>query len=225
MTPLLPSSLTPADLPLAELAAARLDGELFTLAGAWCPVDACDGAQTRADAIARFVPARAVAERLTAAWIFGLAPEPAQHQFCVAIGARTHKPDDAAVHLREVRLEATDTQTIGLLRVTTPLRTARDLARWGGASGRPVETALLADLLARAGCRDRPEPQRGISFSKQATTQLQDAARMLSTQLLAVADPVDVVDGVDPAHGVQHPVQVGGVPHLEDEPADRQSVA
>ena len=123
-----------------------------------------------------------MAERLTAAWIFGLAPEPAPHQFCVAVGARTHKPDDAAVHLREVRLSPTETQAVGLLRVTTPLRTALDLARWGGAAGVPVETALLADLLDRAGMPYRPEPIRGISYSRQAAAQLQDAARLLSTR-------------------------------------------
>ncbi len=38
-------------------------------------------------------------------------------------------------------------------------------------------------------------------------------------------DPVDVVDRVDAAHRVEHPVQVHGVAHLEHEAAERQAVA
>lgn len=220
--------LTPTDLPLAELSGARLDGELFLLAGAWCPVDTPDAPETRASALARIAPRRAAAERMTAAWIYGLAPEPAQHQFCVDTGARTSKPDDHAMHLREVRLPRNDTRVFGRLPVTTALRTAVDLARWGASAGCRADTALIARLLARAGFDGTERAgdilsgtTRPISFSQVAATQLQDALR----RLLPVADPVDVVDGVDAPHGVQHPVQVRGVAHLEDEPADGQSVA
>ncbi|MCU1446581.1 MAG: hypothetical protein JWP54_2239 [Cryobacterium sp.] len=232
MTPLVPAALTEADLPLAELVCARLDGELFALAGSWCPVDAPDGPVTRAGAIQRSAPRRAAAERLTAAWIFGLAAEPAEHQFCVDVGARTGNRPGAGAQLREVRLGSADTVRLGRLLVTTPLRTAIDLARWGPAPGHRADTVLIAALLARAGI-DSGEPvlagRRGMSFSRIAAAQLAAAARLNHPARLpagsAVADSVHVVDGVDPAHGVQHPVEVGGVPHLEHEPADRQAVA
>ena len=237
MTAVLPDELTPADLPLAELNAARLDGEVFTLAGVWCPIDAFDGPETRAAAVAWAAPPRAVAERMTAAWIYGLVPEPARHQFCVDIAGRTRMPTDGTIHLREVKLSPADTVLIGRLPVTAPLRTAVDLARWGGAAGRPVETELLAGLLARTAGGDThraagtvAQQLRGISFSRVAAVRLHQALRLLSVSAVrpgasAVADPVDVVDRVDPANGVEHPVQVGGVAHLEDEPADRQAVA
>lgn len=226
MTPLVPAVLTETDLPLAELACARLDGELFVMAGAWCPVDAPDGPETRAGALSRTAPPRAVAERQTAAWIYGLAPEPAEHQFCVDAGARTGNRPGSGAHLREVRLGTDDTLRLGRLLVTTPLRTAVDLARWGSSPGRRAQTDLIAALLARAGVDSGapvPAGPRGISFGRIAAAQLHDAVRLLAG--LAVADPVHVVDGVDPANGVQHPVEVGGVTHLEHEPTDRQAVA
>lgn len=184
MTPLLPRALTETDLPLAELSSARLDGELFPLGGSWCPVDALAGPETRAAAIQPSAPRRAAAERLTAAWIYGLCPEPAQHQFCVDVRARTHKAADDAVQLREVRLAADDTLLLARLRVTTPMRTAVDLTRWGVSPGHRAETPLIAALLERAGA-GRPA-LRGISFSRIAQAQLRDAF-----DLLGAAPPDD----------------------------------
>jgi hypothetical protein len=188
MTPLVPAALTQADLPLAELACARLDGELFALAGSWCPVDALDAPETRAGAIRPAAPRHAAAERLTATWIYGLGPEPAVHQFCVDIGARTRNPPGAGVRLREVRLSSADTVLLGRLMVTTPLRTAVDLARWGQAPGLRADPAMIAALLVRAGVRDAGAPvaqslltgMRGVSFSRVAEETLRDAMRLLA---------------------------------------------
>jgi hypothetical protein len=183
MTPLVPPALTEADLPLAELACARLDGELFAVGGAWCPVDAPDGPDTRAGAIQWAAPRRAVAERLTAAWIYALAPEPAEHQFCVDITARTANRPGTGAHLREVRLGADDTVRLGRLLVTTPLRTAIDLARWGAAPGCRADTGLIAALLVRAGV-DGADPVRagvrGVSFTRIAAAQLHEAIRLVA---------------------------------------------
>ncbi|WEO75713.1 hypothetical protein BJQ94_09900 [Cryobacterium sp. SO2] len=201
MTTLVPAALTEADLPLAELACARLDGELFGLAGSWCPIDAPDGPETRAGALQRTAPHRAAAERLTAAWIYGLAPEPAEHQFCVDVGARTVKHPGSGVCLREVRLGDADAVLLGRLLVTTPLRTAVDLARWGTSRDHPADTGLIAALLAHAGlaqvtagdARTPPADDastaaavvsglRGISFTRVAQAQLRDAFRLLGAQ-------------------------------------------
>jgi hypothetical protein len=186
MTALVPAALTEADLPLAELACARLDGELFPLAGSWCPIDFLDAPETRARAIAPVAPHRGIAERLTAAWIFGLAPEPAEHQFCIDVAARTHKSPCGSVHLREVRLAAEDTVLVGRLRVTAPLRTAIDLARWGVAHGRPADPKLVAALLVQAGVSDDladgnplPAGRRGVSFTRIAEQALRDAVSLL----------------------------------------------
>ena len=90
------------------------------------------------------VPAGVIAERLTAAWIFGACPEPHQHQFCVDTAARQHVPISTRFRLREARNVAADTQLIGGIRVTTPRRTVVDLARTRGAAADFVP--VLAEL-------------------------------------------------------------------------------
>lgn len=132
MTGILAPVLTPDDLPLAELCGARLDGEVYALGDSWCPVDEADGPVARALAAGLLVPGRAIAERMTAAWVYGLAPEPHRHHFCVDLGARTHVPPSPRLQLREVRCRADETLVIAGLRVTTPLRTVIDLARSPG---------------------------------------------------------------------------------------------
>ncbi|WP_130179308.1 hypothetical protein [Cryobacterium sp. SO1] len=204
MTPLVPAVLTPADLPLAELNCARLDGELFAVAGAWCPVDAHDGPEMRALALASLAPGHAAAERMTAAWIYGLADEPERHQFCVDVTARTRKPGGTSTLLREVRIGPDDTRVLGQQLVTTPLRTAIDLARWGRSDGVPPDTALLAALLSYDGWdaarahADERAVRHGISFSRLATARLLDARRLLGARRLPEARRLGALD-VPPA--------------------------
>ncbi|MDJ0336960.1 type IV toxin-antitoxin system AbiEi family antitoxin [Cryobacterium sp. PH31-O1] len=141
------------DLPLAELYGARLDGQVFQLADSWCVIDEIDGCSSRAVAASQLVPPRAIAERLTAAWIYGVAPEPRRHQFCVVIGARTTALWSPRAQVREIVRTPEDVHTIAGVRITTPLRTAVDLARYtppsaSSASSSSNElTALLARLL------------------------------------------------------------------------------
>lgn len=140
--------LTVNDLPLAELHGARLDGQVFQIVDAWCVIDEIDGCSNRAIAASRLVPPRAIAEQLTAAWIYGAAPEPRRHQFCVLIGARTTALRSPRVHVREIVRSPDDVRTISGVRVTTPLRTAVDLARYMPESTSASElAALLARLL------------------------------------------------------------------------------
>ncbi|TFD67957.1 type IV toxin-antitoxin system AbiEi family antitoxin [Cryobacterium ruanii] len=141
--------LTVNDLPLAELYGARLDGQVFQVADCWCVIDEIDGCDTRAVAASQLVPPRAIAERLTAAWIYGLAPEPRRHQFCVLIGARTTALWSPRAQVREIVRTPDDVRTISGVRVTTPLRTAVDLARYTPHSPSMATTTELTALLAR----------------------------------------------------------------------------
>ncbi|TFB55612.1 hypothetical protein [Cryobacterium tagatosivorans] len=186
MTGLLAPVLTPDDLPLAELCAARLDGEVYPLVDSWCPVDEVDGPVVRALAAGQLVPPRAIAERMTAAWVYGLVAEPGRHQFCVDHGARTHVPPSQRLQLREVHCAAEETRVIAGLRVTTPLRTVVDLARSPapGAAGTDAEpglVALLAALLRLGGfadadaaeqlCRRQNLPHKVIALARLAAAQ------------------------------------------------------
>ena len=132
MTPRLSSVLSDFDLPLAELQAARLDGEVFAVDECFSPIDAVEGRVHRALALATLVPPRLIAERRSAAWVLGAAVDaPAVHELCAASTARARPPLSARVSVREVMISEGDVETIGGLRVTTPLRTALDLLRVG----------------------------------------------------------------------------------------------
>ena len=189
------SVLSAHDLPLAELSGARLDGELFALADCWCPVDEIDGPPRRAQA-AGMLPAspRAIAERLTAAWIYGLAPEPRRHQFFVQNTARMKLDPSARLLIREVSCPSDQLQTISGLRVTLPLRTAVDLARWHGESARQHSHSpgtdevdrvpLIAALLRLAGCTGTASASSlcqapNFPFKARTLTLLRDVQRYL----------------------------------------------
>ena len=185
MNPRLCSVLSPRDLPLAELCGARLDGELYRLGDFWCPVDEVDDPARRARAVGLLTASpRAIAERLSAAWIYGLAPEPRRHQFCVQNSARMKLVPSPRLQVREVSCPADQLQTISGLRVTLPLRTAVDLARWHGASSEIGLVPLIAALLRQAGCTSTDPAGTlcaapNLPFKAQTLTRLREVQRYL----------------------------------------------
>lgn len=131
MTQRLPSVLSPVDLPIAELLAARLDGELFRVGDGFSPVDEVEQPRHRARALRAGISDRLIAEQRSAAWIWGALPAaPNPHQFCVALDARVTHSSVAWVTVRDVVIEASECVVLDELPVTTPLRTAVDLARF-----------------------------------------------------------------------------------------------
>jgi hypothetical protein len=137
----LPPVLTAEDLPLAELQAVRLDGEVFALDAAFTPIDEVESPRHRARAAHAGLPQRLIAEQHTAAWIWGAAPPPQRHEFCVAIAARARVAGDRGHAVREVVIGAAEVAIIDGLSVTTPMRTVCDLARFSAAFGRIEEDA------------------------------------------------------------------------------------
>ncbi len=138
----LPSVLTADDLPLPELRAALLDGELFALDAAFAPIDEVESAHHRACAAHAGLPRRLIAEQHTAAWIWGAAPAPSRHEFCVAIAARARGVGDGAHAVREVVIGPADIASLDGLQVTTPMRTVLDLARFSVRFGQREEDAV-----------------------------------------------------------------------------------
>lgn len=128
--PRLSPVLDSTDLPEAELCAAVLDGELFAFRGCYCPIDEIAGARHRAMTIATLLPPRVIAERRTAAWVLGLGQEPPSPiEACMDIAERARTAPVSGLTIREVIIDEEEWLTIGGLRLTTPLRTAVDLAR------------------------------------------------------------------------------------------------
>ena len=131
--PRLPRVLSSRDLPLAELQAAQLDGELCRVGELWCAIDEPDGFVVRATSLGLSWPKRYIAERRSAAWVWGaLDMPPLAHDLCASLGARTRPQPGARVNMREVSIDSTEIVEIGGLLVTTPLRTMTDLARFAG---------------------------------------------------------------------------------------------
>jgi hypothetical protein len=150
--------LSPADLPLAELCGARLDGEVYANGDGWCPVDEVDDA----------------------AWIYGACPEPARQQFCVDAACRVKMILSPRIRLREVALPTDDVVVLPGMRVTTPARTMADIAR-DEAAGDDEAIAAVRALMARFECTgailDRL-PHSGRQHAR-ATARLRAAADAL----------------------------------------------
>jgi len=118
------------ELSIAELSAARLDGDLYTVDTCWASVAEPEDPGLRAEAFAAAVPdLRLVAERLSAAWIWGARSRPpARHQVCLRPGLRARGGPGLLV-LRQTDVSAEDLCSFGSARVTAPERTIADLLR------------------------------------------------------------------------------------------------
>lgn len=138
----LPAYLQPPELSVAELAAARLDGELFAFEDGYCSVDEPDTVRLRA-AVLEQLPglAGAVIAETSAAWLHGAALiAPRVHTGFVSMERRSAR--SPRLRLRQVSLRADDSERCGALRVTTPTRTVADLARRTGADAEEAMTTI-----------------------------------------------------------------------------------
>lgn len=177
--------------------------------------------QLRARSAALGVPAavrqRVVAGRLTAAWIHGCSPEPDRLALLVDAKRRISSlRSTRGCTLHEVRLGPCDVVSIGGLMVSSPLRTALDIALHVDA-GRAVPA--LRGLLARP---EQDVRLRLLTLAIEATPRLPyKKAALAKLALLAApltsSGPVDIEDAVNPAHSVEHVVKVLGVAHLKRE--------
>ncbi|WP_285246178.1 type IV toxin-antitoxin system AbiEi family antitoxin [Pseudarthrobacter sp. efr-133-R2A-89] len=175
----------------------------------------------RARAAAAVVPAavrqRVVAGRMTAAWIFGCAAEPDRLALLVDTKRRVSSlRNTRGCTLHEVKLGPLDVISLGGLMVSTPLRTALDIALHVEAErALPALTALLA----------RPQQDVGLRLlvrAIEATPRVpHKRAALEKLALLAPAlvpgGAVDVEHAVDPSDRAQHVAEVLGVAHFKSE--------
>ena len=175
--------------------------------------------QLRARAAAFAVPPairqRVVAGRMTAAWIYGCAREPDRLALLVDTKRRISSlRSTRGCTLHEVRLGPFDVVSLGGLMVSSPLRTALDIALH-------VEAERAVPALRQL--LDRPELDvrlRLLTLAVEATPRLPHKNAALAKLALlappAVArGPVDVEHAVDSPDGTEHVAQVLGVAHLE----------
>ena len=127
----LPIVLSAAEFPLAELGALRLDGDVYALGDGFCSLDEPEDPTLRARAVLGSRSGRLIAELGTAAWIWGASPTmPLAHELCADHALRSRPAARSALAVREVRFDPSDVASLDGLRVTIPLRTAVDLARF-----------------------------------------------------------------------------------------------
>jgi len=135
------------DLSPAELQAARLDGEVYDLAGAYCLIGELEAPGHRARAVLGTRSPRLIAELRTAAWVWGAAAEPVRLEFAVTPDARARLSPAEQATVREIVYEEGDVADLDGVRVTTPLRTILDLARFA----EPFRAETVVRLAAIAG--------------------------------------------------------------------------
>ncbi|MGR0317902.1 type IV toxin-antitoxin system AbiEi family antitoxin [Agromyces sp. ZXT2-3] len=183
----LSSVLDVHDLPLAELCAARLDGELMRIGDGWCPVDEPDLPSLRAAIVAPGLPAPFIVERRSAAWVHGALPAPpVAPECCVPHASRVSTRSlPRAMVLREVAITSDEIAEVGGIRCTTLDRTVYDLVR--DAEPAPDAVRIVAALLALdAGAegrvRARMEHSRRMPHKSAALRRLGDAAVFAASQ-------------------------------------------
>ena len=134
------------DLSPAELQAARLDGEVYDLAGAYCLVGELETPTHRARAVLAGRSERLIAELGTAAWIWGAVDTLDRLEFAVTPDARARLGPAHHATVREIVYEPGDVTVLDGCQVTTPLRTIIELAR-----GTEVFDPIVATRLAAIG--------------------------------------------------------------------------
>ncbi len=162
----LPTVLGTDDLPLAELCAARIDGELMPIEDGWVPVDEPDLPALRAAVVALRAPRALVIERRSAAWVHGaLSAPPKLAQFCVPRSARVAVFAARRLVVREVAIAEADIVEYPRARCTSLGRTGFDLLR------EPIDDDEL-DQLVSALCAMHPW------LATELRDRLSDAVRM-----------------------------------------------
>jgi hypothetical protein len=175
------SVLYRSEFPTPELQALVLDGEAYRVDDCVAPVDEVAGPLQRAAALAAELPSRLIAEQHSAAWIWGAQPHPPQrHEVCADITARTRPAMGTLLSVREVVLLHEDTSLLAGLAVTTPMRTAIDIARfvarWDDAETEIVRALLSLAAVSIIDCarvmnRKRNLPNKLIALERLAATQ------------------------------------------------------
>ena len=168
------------------------------------------------------------ATHLSAAWIHGALDEPpARHTVQRAVPRRLHHVIGPPAALPRPARRSRRRPGGDRRRAASPLRRARS----------PICPASATTSHARAARRSMADAAPGSgratrSRGSRRTAPCRTSARRSLLRALAARrrrrsggrDAVDVVDGVDAPHGVEHPLEVDDVAHLEHEAAEREPV-
>lgn len=174
-------------LSVAELACARLDGDLVEIGDAYMPADAVETRELRAASLAACVPSALVVTRQSAAWVYGARAEPpARHTLQRRAGVRGRPTLSVRVECREQPVSSDDLDCIGGIWITSPARTLADLVRLRPErpAGDDIDAPIEAMLSVRPGLAhdalDVLSRSRGLRFKRPAMTELRRRIRALA---------------------------------------------
>ncbi len=149
MTPRLPPLLDERDLPVPQLRAAVLDGDLYPLGERFRPVDLPQDPVARAGALRHVAAHARVLSGRTAAWIWGATPILAlPYSVIVPSTAAVGHPtglEDRLVQARSAQLRLGDIARLDGVPVTSPLHTAIGLICEAADDWDPPTILRLAD--------------------------------------------------------------------------------
>ncbi|MEN2740958.1 hypothetical protein ABCS02_24505 [Microbacterium sp. X-17] len=130
-------------LTLAELCAARLDGDVVELGEAFLPADAVESAALRAQSLAPLLTPAVAITHASAAWVHGAIPEaPARHTLQRAVPWRPHHLWDRRFVYRDALLPADDVRELGGIAIASRERTVVDLLRRGAPGDQDAARSL-----------------------------------------------------------------------------------
>lgn len=211
---LLPDLLTLQDFTIAELSACSLDGELMALDNAYICTDMPDGKMVRARAVGLNVDRRCVTASWSAAWVHGaISFPPLLHTVALRDGLRLRFDPVKRYNIAQMSFGVADVEGTPGAYVTTPLRTAVDLARFTAQDPRLTSALIFLLRLAKA----QEEDVSAILERAQHLPHKKRAYRRLGAAL-AFAHSVNIINSVNPAHAVEKPVQMDSVAHFKNEP-------
>ena len=117
-------------LSVAELSAARLDGDVVEIGEGYMPADAIESTAARAASLRSLCGTRLVVGSWSAAWVYGaLTDPPARHTVMRGAAPRIGNRIDRRALFPDGGVEQTDVTDVAGVLVTSPLRTVIDVAR------------------------------------------------------------------------------------------------
>ena len=156
-----------------------LDGELVRLGSGFIGIDEPEGPYDRAHSLTSVLgDERAIVCDQSAAWVWGWIPAPSAVSTCVSIDARVASPVRRRLRAREAVLDRDEIAELDGVRVTTPVRTAIDLARHVDGDDRAsdvIEAAVRSGMVTRSELRAALRRRPGIAYLRRAQRRIEQA--------------------------------------------------
>ena len=206
-----------SDYSEAERWALVRDGHAVVTAGIICVIDTPPGPRLRLDAHLSIDHVDAVAIEQSALWVLGAVPFAPRELLIAGLNGARLYVGSSDIHTRELNIQRTDCVTYGKRLVTSPARTAADIARYS-----PDDTTALAELTA-LGEKTHYDTTNALTIVGR-TVHLPFARRARRRLGAALAHAIGVVDTVNASNGVEETVKVTGVAHFEDKPVESQAL-